>query len=75
MKKSNSNIVFYQDEPIPELNKDFERVKFEFGVLESNFRGKLKKLGSDSMRAGFELESDIILKNKKFPNCQKVTPL
>jgi len=62
----NSNILFYQDFPIQELNKDFERVKFSFGLLESSFRKRIKDLGIESYRAGFEIEADICIKGKKF---------
>lgn len=66
IKIKNIKIAFYKDYPLPEINKDFKRENFEFGLLESSFREKLKKLGLESMKAGFEIEADLILNDKKF---------
>lgn len=64
--KNKSNIVFYEDMPLQEFNKDFKRIEFDFGLLESVFRDKLQQLGSSSLRAGFEIESNIKIRNKNF---------
>lgn len=61
-----SSILFYQDFPVKELNKDFERIKFSFGLLESSFRRKIKDLGLESYRVGFEIETNLHIKDKKF---------
>ena len=61
-----SNIVFYLHEPLQELNKDFKRINFYFGLLESDFRSRLEKLGREAIYSGFELESNVILKDKSF---------
>ena len=66
IKIKNIKIAFYKDYPLPEINKDFKRGDFEVGLLESSFRGKLKELGFESMKAGFEIEADFILNDKKF---------
>ncbi len=62
----NISIAFYKDYPLSEVDKDFKRINFDFGLLESSFRGKLKELSIESMRAGFEIEADVILKDKEF---------
>jgi len=70
----NINIAFYKDYPIPELNKDFKRVKFEFGLLESYFRNKLKELEEESIKAGFEIEADLFLGDKNFKLIYELFP-
>ncbi len=60
IKIRNRSIVFYKDYPVPELNEDFKRVEFNFGLLESSFRKRIKEYG---MRAGFEIEADLILED------------
>jgi len=74
LKVRNANIVFYENYPVPELNKDFKRVKFEFGLLESSFRKKIKELGFNSLIAGFEIEADLILDDKKFKLIYELFP-
>lgn len=67
IKIKNIKIAFYKDYPLPEFNKDFKREDFEFGLLESSFRAKLKDMSIESMRAGFEIEAELVLdKDKKF---------
>lgn len=66
LKKESSNIAFYQDFPLQELNHEFKRISFDFGILESSFRKKLLELKDNSISAGFEIESNITIENKKF---------
>jgi hypothetical protein len=66
LKKGNINILFYKDFPLQELNNDFKRVDFSLGILESSFRKKLLELKGDSISAGFEIQSEIIMEKKKF---------
>jgi len=68
------NISFYKDYPFPELNKDFEKIKYEFGLLESSFKGKLQKLGIESGRAGFEIEANLIIGDKNFKLLYELFP-
>lgn len=68
LKKQNIKIAFYKDFPIPELNLDSPQIDFDFGILESSFRGKIKELKNKglSIKAGFELEFDLVIDDKKF---------
>ena len=74
IKIKNRSIAFYKDYPLLELNKNFKRIDFDFGLLESSFRKKLQELGFESNRAGFEIEGDIILKDKKFRLIYELLP-
>lgn len=66
MKVEKNSILIYKYEPLPELNEDFERKPYEFGLLESFIRNKIDSLGRESNRIGLEIESMLYIENKRF---------
>lgn len=66
MKKQNTSILFYLEEPLQEINPEFKRHDFKFGIIESNFRSRLEKLEQGSIKAGFEIETELSFGKKSF---------
>jgi hypothetical protein len=66
LKKERVDIVFFRDFPLQELNKDFKRVDFNLGILESSFRKKLLELKEESISAGFQIQAEVLIDKKKF---------
>lgn len=65
LHKQNTKCLFYKYLPLQELNDNFEKTDFEFGLLE-NYKEKLISLKEETANYGFEITSEIRLDNKKF---------
>lgn len=74
LKVRESKIAFYEHAPLDELNPNFERKNFSFGILESDYRNRLKKLDDESINAGFLIESKLYVQNRSFDIVFEVYP-
>lgn len=72
-KVDHSKVVFFEQAPLPEFNKEFEWVDFKFGTLESYFRRKVQA-SDDSSIVGFQIETRIYLGTKYFTLLYELFP-